>query len=255
MSDYIQFFGVTGDKELIFSNKLRAGGLHLSLYGQKIVMDPGPGTLQAFVEQYPGQIENLDAVILSHIHFDHSNEINIFIEGMTNEGHKSDCAVFVPEQAILEQALLPYVRVYIQNLHIVRELSSYTLGTLTVQTAISHKHGVENYGYSFLQNEKNIVSVLTDTVYFNGLADSYPKGGILVVNVPYYSAPPNQKMKHLTALDIPKLAERIQPEKIILTHFGRNIFKYGINRCIEELKTKTGIDVVAAIPNQRFSLF
>ena len=85
----VRFFGTTGDKELMFQNKLVPGaGVYMELEGKKIIMDPGPGTFNNFIREYPKMINHLDAVILSHVHFDHSTDVNAMIEGMTEGGMK-----------------------------------------------------------------------------------------------------------------------------------------------------------------------
>lgn len=255
MRDYVHFFGNTGNKELIFSNILQPGGLYLFLNGMHIIFDPGPGTLSSYIKSYPNQIHTLDAVILSHIHFDHSNDVNIFIDGMTDEGKNKRGVILVPQEAIEnDRTIKEYLMDFPEKILLAKECTEYIIGSIHVKTSIAHQHGVENYGYSFSKDSETILSIITDTKYFEGLAESYPKGGTLIVNVPYYMAPLGKKMKHLTLMDIPKIVATIQPKQIILSHFGSDIYKRNIKNCVRQLHDITGIKVMAAESDTKFML-
>ena len=67
-------------------------------------IDPGPNTFYKYLNFYDDEI---DGIILSHLHIDHSNDLNIFVELMTNGGESKRGTLVLPNQAIEEKGLFP----------------------------------------------------------------------------------------------------------------------------------------------------
>src|SRR3989338_8084648 len=94
-SETITFLGTCGARFMIVSQILASGGLWLSLNGTEILVDPGPGCIvQATKRKF--QAERLSAIILSHRHLDHSADVNIMVEAMTQSGFKQHGRLFAP---------------------------------------------------------------------------------------------------------------------------------------------------------------
>jgi phosphoribosyl 1,2-cyclic phosphodiesterase len=254
--NFIHFFGTTGDKALIFSNRRAAGGVYICMDGTKVILDPGPGTLNNFVEQYPDTISAIDAVVLSHVHFDHSNDFNVFIEGMTNGGDSRKGIVLAPKQALHgeDRIINNYLRSFPEGIFEVEPQTEYTAGGIKIRTSVPHRHGTENYGYTFL-SEKQVITFMTDTAYFDGLAEAYPRSDILVVNVPYRSVPNGKKMKHLSLDSIPHIIKCINPKKVFLTHFGESMNNANPEECAKVLSKEVLCDVIAVEDNKKYILF
>ena len=85
LSDTITFLGTAGARFVVTKQFLASGGAWLSLGGTDILLDPGPGWL---VQTTKRKLDSskLKAIILSHKHLDHSGDINIMIEAMTEGG-------------------------------------------------------------------------------------------------------------------------------------------------------------------------
>ena len=59
----------------------------------------------------------LDGIILTHRHLDHSNDINVMIEAMTNGGFKKKGIVFAPSDALEEDpVILEYFRDHVDKI-------------------------------------------------------------------------------------------------------------------------------------------
>ncbi len=84
--DFIHFFGTTGNKDIFFKKIRQVGGLYFSVDDTNIIIDPGVNTFYKYINTYEDKI---DGIILSHIHIDHSNDLNIFVELMTNGEKKN----------------------------------------------------------------------------------------------------------------------------------------------------------------------
>lgn len=239
--DFIHFFGTTGNKDIFFKKIRQAGGLYFNIEDTKIIIDPGINTFYKYINTYE---EDIDGIILSHIHIDHSNDLNIFVELMTNGGNIKKGTLLVPNQAIQEKVLYEYVMNFPENLSIIKPNTTYKIKNIEITSSIEHKHGVENYGFKIKTKNHNI-GLVTDTAYFPELLNSYKGCEILIINVPYYIQD-KPKPKHLDIPATQKFIESIKPKKVVLTHFNCNILNHNPNLIAKNLSKKYNIDVISA---------
>ena len=83
---------------MVANQILASGGLWFDLGGTEILLDPGPGTLVQAVKRKL-KATKLKAIILSHKHLDHSADINVMIEAMTDGGFRRRGVLFAPRDA------------------------------------------------------------------------------------------------------------------------------------------------------------
>jgi ribonuclease BN (tRNA processing enzyme) len=81
----ITFLGTAGARFMVTRQLAASGGLWLNLSGTEILVDPGPGTLVQSSKKKL-RADKLSAIVLSHRHLDHSADVNIMVEAMTNGG-------------------------------------------------------------------------------------------------------------------------------------------------------------------------
>ena len=87
--NFIKFLGTAGARFVVIKQLRKSGGIWISLDDTNLLIDPGPGSLVRCLSSKPKlNPTKLDGIILTHRHIDHSNDINIMIEAMTNGGHK-----------------------------------------------------------------------------------------------------------------------------------------------------------------------
>lgn len=239
--DFIHFFGTTGNKDIFFKKIRSSGGLYFSVDSTNIIIDPGPNTFYKYINYYDDKI---DGIILSHIHIDHSNDLNILVEFMTEGGDTKRGTLLLPKQAIDEKVLLPYLKEFPENLEVIEPSSNYKIKNIEITSSVEHRHGVENYGF-ILKTKKHVIGFVTDTAYFPELLASYQNCEILIMNVPYYKQD-KPKPKHLNIANVEELIQAIKPKKVILTHFGRDILNHDPDKIAENLSQKYGMDVIAA---------
>ncbi len=239
--DFIHFFGTTGNKDIFFKKIRSSGGLYFSVDSTNIIIDPGPNTFYKYINNYEDKI---DGIILSHIHIDHSNDLNIFVELMTNGGEEKQGSLLLPNQAIEERVLFPYVKEFPKHLEIIKPNSNYTIKNIEITSSIEHKHGVENYGFK-IKTKNHIIGLVTDTAYFPELLNSYIGCDILIVNVPYHIQD-KPKPKHLDIVNVEEFIKVIKPNKVILTHFNCNILNSNPVCIADELSRKYSIEVISA---------
>jgi len=240
----IKFLGTAGARFVVMKQLRTSGGLWLTLDGTHILVDPGPGALIRCLSSRPKlDPQDLEGIILTHRHLDHSNDINIMIEAMTNGGFKKKGVVFAPGDALKgDPVILKYARKQVDHIEILKEKGVYQLGNISFETPIQMKHGVETYGINF-RGKTNSISLITDTDYFTNLASHF-LGNILIVNVVMLQD--KNTIEHLCLEEAEQIIKTNKPQLAILTHFGMGMVKAKPWEIAEHLTKKLGINVIAA---------
>ncbi len=237
------FIGVGGARYTVFNQLLPSGGVLILYDGLKVVLDPGPDVLVRLREVgfYPSQI---DGIILSHVHLDHSAGVNPLLEAMVEGGKKKKGFIFAPVEALVGDSavVLNYLR---ENLSLIQPIfphREYTVGNLKF-TAYPHFHTAETYGFTFLMAGRK-VSFVTDTEYREELVDYYSGSEVLIVNVVLWE--PRPGVKHLSLEGASRLIGRVKPELAILTHFGMKYLHGRTREAARIVKDRTGVEAVSA---------
>jgi len=250
LSDTITFLGTAGARFVVTRQFLASGGAWLNLGDTQILLDPGPGSLVQAAKRKLDPVK-LDAIVLSHKHLDHSGDINIMIEAMTNGGTKKRGMVFAPSDALNQDpVILSYLRSYPQNIQVLTEGGSYAVNDVSFKTPVRHKHPVETYGFIF-QTPRHTFSWIIDTRYFEDLAGHY-EGDLLIINV--VRLKPGAPLDHLSLPEVKSIIEELKPRIAILTHFGMTMWRAKPWELAGELSEETGIQVIAARDGMKFDL-
>ncbi len=250
MEDTITFLGTAGARFTVISQVLASGGLWLNLGGTEVLLDPGPGCIVQSTKRKL-RAENLSAIIVSHRHLDHSADVNIMVEAMTQGGFNHHGWLFAPADALeTEPVIFSYLRSYLEGIEVLQEGKSYSIGNISFTTPIRHIHRVETYGMFFTTSEYTF-SYIADTRYFEGLCHSYG-GELLIINVVRLEA--NHPYDHLSIPDAAHIITEVKPKLAILTHFGMTIWRAKPWEVAQRLSQQTGVRVLAAHDGMRFSL-
>lgn len=243
-TDFLKFLGTAGARFVMIRQLRASGGIWISYKGTNVLVDPGPGSIVRCAASRPKlDPSQLDAIILTHRHLDHSGDINVMIEAMTEGGFKKRGVVFCPADAINEDSvILRHVTGFPEKIDILEANKNYEVKDFIFSTSMKHIHPVETYGIKFGIN-KTSVSILTDTRYDSELIDFY-RTELLIVSVVFFE--PRPGIDHLCLSDAEQLITQIKPKKAILTHFGMTMLKAKPHIQAEELTRKLGIEVLAA---------
>lgn len=220
---FIKFLGTAGARFVMIRQLRSSGGIWLNFQSTNICIDPGPGAIVRCNAVRPRlDPTSLDAVILTHKHLDHSGDVNVMIEAMTEGGFKKRGVLFSPADSIgADGVVFPYVLKYLGS-RIVLEPGEYTLKDVRFSVPVRNLHSVETYGLKFFLGDE-VVSFVSDTRYFDGLIDAYRGSTILVVNVVFYQA--REEYDHLCLEEALALIEAVKPKKAVLTHFGMGMLR------------------------------
>ncbi|MCX5704285.1 MAG: MBL fold metallo-hydrolase [Candidatus Omnitrophica bacterium] len=252
--DFLKFLGTAGARFVMIKQLRASGGIWISHKGTNVLIDPGPGSIVRCAASRPKlDPSKLDGIILTHRHLDHSGDINVMIEAMTEGGFKKRGVVFCPKDAIEEDpVILSHTKNFPERIEILAENKLYRVGEFEFQTSMRHIHPVETYGLKFkipaegggaCGGKNTSVSLLADTKYFRELVDFY-KTDILIICVVFFE--PRVGIDHLNLLDVESLIKDIKPKKAILTHFGMTMLKAKPHIKAEELTKRSGVQVLAA---------
>lgn len=234
---------------MVTSQILASGGLWLNLSGTEILVDPGPGCIVQAAKRKL-RPEKLSAIIVSHRHLDHSADVNIMVEAMSQGGLKRQGWLFAPSDALeTEPVIFSYLTNYLEGIEVLKEGKSYSIGNISFATPIRHIHQVETYGMVF--KGKHTFSYIADSRYFDGLCHSYG-GELLIINVVRLDS--NHPYEHLSVPDAEHIIKELKPKIAILTHFGMTMWRAKPWQVAERLSQETGIKVIAARDGMRFDL-
>jgi len=240
---FLKFLGTAGARVVVFKQLRASGGLWLGLNGTRLHIDPGPGALVRALSSRPKlDPEKLDALLLTHRHLDHSADINVMIEAMTEGGRRKGGVLFAPADALDEDpVVLNYVRGYLGKVEVLEEGKSYRVGGITFSTPLRHRHSVETYGLIV----EGRIALISDTLFFPDLIEAYRGVEVLVINVGR-AGERDERIEHLTLGDARELIEGIRPKRAILTHFGMTVLQAKPWEVAEGLSRETGCEVIAA---------
>ncbi len=246
MTSKITFLGTGGDSYTYAKQYRGSGGFILKIDNAQFHVDPGPGATVRAAENGINLRENT-AVLVSHNHLGHCNDVNTVIDAMTYSGldkkgvlicnttlmngtekmkgyltdfHK-DC---VEKIIVLE----PEKKIGIQNIDIV--------GTKA-------KHTEHSIGFKFITPNFTL-GYTSDTKVTNEIIDQYEGCDVLIMNV---VAPPGVKIEgQMNCDDAVRMISKVKPKLAIITHFGLKMLKADPIYEAREIQKKTNVQVIAA---------
>ena len=250
----IRFLG-TGGARFVVARQIRASGGMWFQFGAapgqvtQIHVDPGPGALvRALSAVPPCDPRELDAIVLSHKHLDHSGDVNAMIEAMTQGGWKRRGALAAPRDSFEGEAvILPYAARFVPTHYYLEERSGpYRFNDVELYTSIRHHHGVETYGLHF-RYDGNTVSYMPCGRFFDGLVSDYAtySPDVLIVNVLRYRDA--MDVDHLTFDEAKAVIAGLRPKVAVMTHFGTRMLERRPEVLASELEDELGIRVHAAV--------
>lgn len=254
--DFFKFLGTAGAR-FVMARQLRAsGGIYLELQGQKIALDPGPGALVRMASSRPPiDATEIETVILTHKHIDHSNDVNVLLDAMTAGGLRRRGVLMAPAECLEgpDRILLPYLKKALEEIICLKPDTTYYLGSLKIKTSVRHLHEAETYGIKFYL-PGTVLGFMVDTKSFPELVQSYSDCRYLIMSVLRAREAENDYLYHLTVPEAIQLIKNIKPEKVFLTHFGQTMIKARPHRVAEIMTTETGVEVRAAYDGMKVEI-
>jgi len=258
VKNFIKFLGTAGARYVVARQLRSSAGLWMNIEGYDVLIDPGPGTLVKCFTSRPKLYPNkLKAIILTHRHIDHSTDINVMIEAMTDSGHNKGRIVIAPEEAITDEPVIfSHVRPYLSKLEIMKPGAEFEISqNFQLTTPVAHQHTAETYGLKF-KIHFGTISNIVDTYYFDGLLEAYSSSDLLILNVVRLKDKNDREKRilHLNVSDAERLIASIKPKFAILTHFGLTMIQAKPWEVARQMTEKIGVPVIAATDGMSFDL-
>ncbi|MDD5005460.1 MAG: MBL fold metallo-hydrolase [Candidatus Omnitrophica bacterium] len=250
--NFIKFLGTAGARFVMIKQLRASGGIWIKVKNTNVMIDPGPGSIVRCASSKPKlDPSQLDAIILTHRHLDHSNDVNVMIEAMTEGGFKKKGCLFLPKDALGEDSVvLKHTLNFVGSVEFLKEKTDYSVGEFSFTTGPRNLHPVETYGLKFAINKKTI-SLIGDTAFYPGILDFY-KSDILIINTVFYE--PRPAVQHLSFEETRNIIEKLRPKTTILTHFGMTMLKAKPHILVENLKQELNLDIIAAYDGMSLTL-
>lgn len=183
-----------------------------------ILIDCGNGVLSR-LQEYIG-IEEIDAIVLSHLHRDHSSDMYVLkyaVETRMEFGTMDKVIeVYAPPTPKTEQDALTYEKVFnITDIHNGMEIDIKGFKF----KFFSMDHSVESYGMR-IENEGKIISYTGDTLYNPNLYSLAENADLfLCESTATMRMKSSVKIPHLSAKEAAEIALSSNVKKLVLTHF------------------------------------
>ncbi len=242
--DRVIFIGTAGGRVSVFRLLRRSGGFLLNLSGRWIHVDPGPGSF-VYLHQMNFDIRKLDLVVLSHIHLDHSSDVNTIIESATDGGKKRHVALFAPKEAFEgnSRVVLPFIRDRLSVEGFLEEGKELSYLGIKVKAVMKHiHHGADTYALLF--NDR--VLYVSCALFEERMLEMYPQSvDLMIINTTLYNKV--KYIEHLSVDEAKILIKELKPKRAVITHFGWEFLEnYDTDKVAQEIYSDTGVKTYAA---------
>ena len=235
----LTFMGTAGARFMVAKQLAASGGLYIEEGNTRLSLDPGPGAIVQYAKRKV-DLTKLDAIVISHRHLDHSNDVNVMIEAMTDGGFRHRGRLYCPSDALDgDPVVLKYIRQFPQEIVALEPETEYTVGEVTFTTTPRHVHQVETYGFRF----GNRLGWVTDSAYYDGIAEQH-KADVMVIHLVLMEC--RAGLPHLCLDDAERIIREAKPRLAILTHYGMTVWRAHPWELAEDLSQRIGTEVKAA---------
>lgn len=248
------FMGTAGARFMVFKQLLASGGIYLEHEGVRLAMDPGPGAAVQYAKRKV-DLTKLHGVLVSHKHLDHTTDVNVVIEGMTDGGFRHRGTVFCPPDALEpDPVVFRYLRGFPERIVELEPHRDYDLGGLHFRTSRRHPHNfsgkesVDTFGFVF---QHGTLGWVTDTRYYEGIEEEH-RAEVLVLHSVLERG--REDLPHLGLDDAERIIAAVRPRLAVLTHFGVGVWKRHPWEVAEDLAQRTGVAVKAARDGMRLDV-
>jgi phosphoribosyl 1,2-cyclic phosphodiesterase len=239
----LTFMGTAGARFMVAKQLAASGGLYLEEGATRLAMDPGPGAVVQYAKRKV-DLTRLDGILLSHRHLDHCGDVNVMIEAMTEGGFRPRGTLLCPSDALDDDpVVLLYLRHFPNDVVRLEPETAYRLGELSFETTKRHLHGVETYGFRFGAGSPARLGWVTDSQYYDGIAEDH-RGDVMLIHTVLAQSRP--ELPHLGLDDAERIIREARPRLAVITHFGMQVWRAHPWEVAADMTQRLGVEVKAA---------
>lgn len=247
MENSVLFLGTGGDSIVVGKQIRASGGIILELEGNQFLLDPGPGCL-ARVRQAEVSIRDTIAVLVSHAHTNHSNDVNAVLEAMSVSG-LDRIGVVVCNKKVDEgdEKELPVIknraRNFVERVIPLAPGAKIGINNITIITTKTKHFDSDGIGFIF-QTPRYSIGYTSDTEFTEEIADQFKGVGMLILNCKF---PKGMKQAgHLNSDDVVKFIKKVKPRLAVINHFGIKMIEANPLYEAREIQKESKVEVVGA---------
>ncbi|MBI4439786.1 MBL fold metallo-hydrolase [Candidatus Woesearchaeota archaeon] len=222
-----------------------SGGIVLQVGENQFHIDPGPGAL-AKAHEYGVNLRANTAILVSHSHMNHSNDLNAVIDAMTYRGFDKKGVLLASDTVIngsssQQPVLQEFYKKCLERFIVLRPHQRIGINDVEIQMLPCDHSDPSTVGFKFYTTEFTL-SYSSDAMYSRRLIEFYRNSNVLILNVVSVKG----DGKNLSVNDALKIISEVKPRLCIITHFGISMMEYDPIIAARELQNETGVQVIAA---------
>ncbi len=247
MENLVLFLGTGGDSIVVGKQIRASGGIVLELEGNQFLLDPGPGCL-ARARQAGVSIRNTVAVLVSHAHTNHSNDLNVALEALSVSGlDRIGVVVCNKKVADGDEKELPVIknrnREFVERVLTLSPGAKIGINNINIITTKTKHFDSDGLGFIF-ETPKYKIGYTSDTEFTDEIADQYKGCGMLILNCKY---PKEMKEPgHLNSDEVVRFIKKAKPKLAVINHFGIKMIEANPLYEARDIQKESKVEVVAA---------
>lgn len=237
------FLGTGGGGKVVFSQTRASGGLYLDLDGIRLLIDPGPGSLVWLRKM---GLKNPDGILLSHLHQDHSTDVNAILDGLDNP-------FLIAEEHCLKitKDYYPCVSKYHQSLvkflKAVKPNDLVELPNNKIKVEITRaEHYAPTIGFKIIGS--CTIGYPSDGPYFIDQEKQFELCDLIIFNVLVPHGEKSEEKKHMSIDDVIEFLNRLnkKPKLAVIQHFSFWMLRNNVYRQAKIVEEETNVKTIAA---------
>jgi ribonuclease BN (tRNA processing enzyme) len=250
MQSTLIFLGTGGDSFTVGRQTHGSGGIIIFNDEVKLHIDPGPGTLNR-LKAAGLSPRDTTAIICTHSHTGHCNDLNAYIDAMTHNGLDKR-GVVIGSGSVINGTEKEHA--YITEFHkscvekIIVLDSGSKVGIEDFEIIAAKTIHADNTGVGLIiLTPDATIGYTSDTQFSNDIAAQYEGCNIMILNVLYpFGMNKDECSNGLCAEEAVKIIQKVKPKLAIITHFGIKMVKSDPIYVAREIQRMTGVQTIAA---------
>ena len=243
----IIFLGTAGDSAVMSKQMRASGGIILIAGDMQFHIDPGPGALNQ-AKAMGINLHSNTAILVSHNHINHCNDINAVVDAMTHGGIEQH-GIIMGSKSLLQRSEnnVPYLtshhEKWVERIIPLEKDHKVAIEHVEIHALSAEHTDPTAIGFKFFF--PTFTLGYTGDTKLNPTLISQLKGtDVLILNVPFPGD--TAKRMNLDTVSAAKIVAEVKPKLALLTHFGLEMLRADPLAEARDVQRATGIPTLAA---------